>query len=103
VRGDYVVGWNNGGLSHHQHVEDDHRRKAKDHRPDPERPKNVFGGETLLLRENLVFREELMFSKHLMVVNEDLLSKHLLSKHCVLVVHDAPAFFFMQTTIAVEF
>jgi hypothetical protein len=93
----------NGGLSHHQHVEDDHRRKAKDHRPYPERPHNVFGGESPLIRENLVFREELLFSKHLVLVSEDHFSKHLLSKHCVLVVHDAPAFFFMQRTIAVQF
>jgi hypothetical protein len=119
VRGDFVVGWSDGGLSHHQHVEDDHRRKAKDYRPYPERPKHVFSGESLLLRENLVSREELLFSKHLVVVSEDLVSEDLvsedlvsedlvsedlvsedlvsedhLSKHCILVVHDAPAFFF---------
>src|SRR3954454_12424710 len=83
VRGDFVVGWSNGGLSHHQHVEDDHRRKAKDHRPYPERPKHVFSGESLLLRENLVSREELLFSKHLVVVSEDLVSEDLVSEDLV--------------------
>jgi hypothetical protein len=41
-------------LSHHQHVEDDHRRQAKDHRPDADRPKNVCGGEALLFRKLII-------------------------------------------------
>ena len=32
---------------HHQHVENDHRRQAQDHRPDADRPENVLDGKTL--------------------------------------------------------
>jgi hypothetical protein len=56
-------------LSHHQHVEDDHRRQAQDHRPNAERPKNVLGCKTLLFRDWILFREWI-----------------------VLCIHDAPAF-----------
>jgi hypothetical protein len=48
---------------HHQHVEDHDRRQAQDYRPDAERPEDVLGAETLLIREWIV-----------------------------LIVHDAPAF-----------
>ena len=41
-------------LRDHQHVEDDHRRQAEDHRPDAQRPKNVFGAEALLSREWII-------------------------------------------------
>ena len=41
-------------LGDHQHVEDDHRRQAQDHRPDAERPENVFGGKALLFREWII-------------------------------------------------
>ena len=42
------------GSGDHQHVEDDHRRQAEDHRPDAQRPKDVFGAETLLSREWII-------------------------------------------------
>jgi hypothetical protein len=42
------------GSGNHQHIEDDNRRKAQDHRPDAERPKNVLRGKALLLRESIV-------------------------------------------------
>ena len=56
------VGYSNDGdgvnaaceLSDHQHVEDDHRRQAQDHRPNAERPKNVLGTKPLVLREWIV-------------------------------------------------
>jgi hypothetical protein len=41
-------------LSHHQHIEDDHWRQAQDHRPDADRPKNVFGAEALLFRAMII-------------------------------------------------
>jgi hypothetical protein len=63
------------GLSHHQYIEDDHRRQAQDHRPDADRPKNVFGGEALLFRQWIIMD-----------------------------IHDAPAFLaFVGPLIRVEF
>jgi hypothetical protein len=45
------VGCAESRLGDHQHVEDDNRRQAKNHRPDAERPQNVFGSKSLLFRE----------------------------------------------------
>ena len=41
-------------LGDHQHVEDDHRRQAENHRPDAQCPKNVFGGKALMFREWII-------------------------------------------------
>ena len=46
---------------HHQHVEDHHRRKTQDHRPDAERPKNVLGAKALLFP---LFRQWIVLSSH---------------------------------------
>src|SRR6266404_3868383 len=43
-----------GELGDHQHVEDDHRRQAQDHRPNADGPKNVLGTKTLLFSEWIV-------------------------------------------------
>ena len=36
-------------LRDHQHVEHGHRRQAQDHRPDADRPENIFGAKTFLV------------------------------------------------------
>ena len=43
-------------LIHHQHIKQDDRRQAQDHRPDADRPKDVLGAEALLFREWIVLR-----------------------------------------------
>jgi hypothetical protein len=35
---------------HHQHIEQDDRRQAQDHRPDAERPKNVLPAKAPMFR-----------------------------------------------------
>src|SRR5260370_33671350 len=42
-------------LRDHQHVEDNDRRQAQDHRPDAERPKDVLGPKALLFRNWIFF------------------------------------------------
>jgi hypothetical protein len=42
-------------LRDHQHVKDNDRRQAQDHRPDAERPEDVLGPKALLFR-NRIFR-----------------------------------------------
>jgi hypothetical protein len=45
----FTLPFANGGSSDHKHVKDDHGRETSDHRPDTERPKDVFGAEALLV------------------------------------------------------
>src|ERR1700730_14638843 len=42
-------------LRDHQHIEDNDRRQAQDHRPDAERPKDVLGPKALLFRNRIFF------------------------------------------------
>src|SRR5215217_7791356 len=93
----------NGGLSHHQHVKDDYGRKAKDHRPDPDRPKHVFGGKTLWFSKTRRFkkaprlRKAPRFGKAPRFRKAQRSTEALWLRKCsVLIVHDAPAYFFYR-------
>jgi hypothetical protein len=41
-------------LRHHQHIEQDHRRQAQDHRPDPDCPDNIFNCKTLSVDDKVL-------------------------------------------------
>src|SRR5213080_1804646 len=70
-------------LSDHQHVEDDDRRQAQDHRPDAERPEDVRGRKTLSCKERpLRIHETLLFREWIL-----------------LPVHNAPAFLVLAGTL----
>ncbi len=84
---------------HHQHVEDDHRRQADDHRPDAECPEDVLDREALVGRAAVrKTPREVWTSKTLTreTPGSDALRRDSL---IVLSVHNAPAFLVMRSVV----